>query len=252
MDKPPFDNVDVRRAFSAAYDREAHVAVLLEGQGVPMIHLAPPGIFGAPPIDEVGVGTNIEYAQARLVAAGYPNCEGFPPITMLTYDGDWPVRMVEFAQAQWAENLGCDIDLIQIQQLQFIEMLDAIKEDDPTFAPHMFTLGWGADYADENNWVGDLLWCKGFNNSKRPCDEIDEMIEAARVETDLDRRIMLYRKIEEAFFGEDGSVPIMPTSTSVNQWARHAWLDSTYALIGGDPWHNWTIDQEAQLAVRND
>ncbi|MCO5182969.1 MAG: peptide ABC transporter substrate-binding protein [Anaerolineae bacterium] len=251
-DKPPFDNVDVRRAFSAAYDREAHVAVLLEGLGLPMIHLAPPGIYGAPPIDEVGVGTNIEYAQERLAAAGYPNCEGFPPVTMLTYDGDPPVRMVEFAQAQWSENLGCEIDLIQIQQLQFLEMITVLGDDDPTLAPHIFTLGWGADYADENNWVGDLLSCTGFNHAKRLCDEIDEMIEAARIETAPEKRIALYRQIEEAFFGKEGLFPIMPTSTSINQWARHTWLDSSYALIGGDQWQNWTIDREAQLAARGE
>jgi oligopeptide transport system substrate-binding protein len=252
MDKPPFDNVDVRRAFSAAYDREAHVDVLLEGLGLPMKHFAPPGIFGAPPINEVGVGTNIDYARERLAAAGYPNCEGFPPITMLTYDGDWPVRMVEFAQAQWSVNLGCDIGLIQIQQLQFIEMIDVVKTDNPATAPHIFTLGWGADYADENGMVGDLLWCKGFNQSKRPCDEIDEMIEAARIETDPEVRIALYRQIEEAFFGEGGSFPIMPISMGMSQWARHTWLDSTYSLTSGDQWYNWTIDQEAQLAARND
>jgi oligopeptide transport system substrate-binding protein len=252
MDKPPFDNPDVRRAFSAGYDREAHIEVLLEGQGLPMRHFAPPGIFGAPPLNEVGVGTNIAYAKERLAAAGYPDCEGFPPIVILTYDGEWPVKQAEFAQTQWSENLGCDSDQIEIQQLQFIEMLSELEDADPTAAPHIFTLGWGADYADENNWVGDMLACKGFNTSKRPCDEIDDMIVAARVEANQQVRVDNYRQIEEAFFGEDGSFPIMPVTVIMATWAKRSWLDSIYSQLGGNQWYNWTIDQEAQLAARND
>ena len=49
MTKAPFDNVHVRRAFSAAFDRETFVAEVRQGQGLPMKHFAPPGIFGAPP-----------------------------------------------------------------------------------------------------------------------------------------------------------------------------------------------------------
>ena len=43
-----------------------------QGQGLPMSHFAPPGIFGAPPIDEVGVGFDPEFAAAEMAAGRLP------------------------------------------------------------------------------------------------------------------------------------------------------------------------------------
>lgn len=110
-----------------------------------MKHFAPPGIFGAAPINEVGVGYDVEYAQAQLAEAGYPDCEGFPVVTLLGYSGQNTLNWIEFAQSNWSENLGCDPSLIQIEQQPFAELLAATQEDVPDEeAPHMWTLAWGS------------------------------------------------------------------------------------------------------------
>lgn len=250
MTKPPFDNVHVRRAFSAAFDRQAFIDTVRQGQGLPMKHFAPPGIFGAPPIDEVGVGYDPEYARAEMEAAGYPNCEGFPQVTLLGYSGQSTLNWIEFAQKQWEENLGCDPGLIQIEQQSFSDLLTTTAADDDT-APHMWTLGWGPDYGDENNWVGDVLHCNNTNRIKRTCNEIDQMIEQAREESDPAKRIELYRQIEDAFFGPEGEFPFMPIFLRIGYSAQHSWLSYTPALFGGDQWYNWTIDWEAKQAAMN-
>jgi len=248
--KPPFDDPRVRRAFSAAFDRETFVTEVRQGQGLPMKHFAPPGIFGAPPIDEVGVGYDPEFAKQQLADAGYPNCEGFPTVTLLGYSGQTTLNWIEYAQKQWEENLGCK-DVIQIEQQSFRELLAATAADVPDEeAPHMWTLGWGPDYPDENNWVGDVLWCENpGNRMKRECNEIDDMIVQAREETDPDKRVEMYREIEEKFFGPEGEMPMAPLILRIAFVAQHSWLTAPRALFGGDQYYNWTIDQAAQLAA---
>jgi ABC-type oligopeptide transport system substrate-binding subunit len=215
-----------------------------------MIHFAPPGIFGAPPIDEVGVSFDPEFAREQLAEAGFPGCEGFPQVTFLSRSGSSTGK--EYAQAQWAEHLGCSPEQIHIEQMPGREARAAIRGPAET-RPHMWLGGWGPDYPDENNWVGDVLWCQGEHPAirRRQCSELDDLIVEARQEPDPDRRITLYRQIEEGFFGPEGETPFMPLCTGMWYIARHSWLDRGLRdPFSGEQWYNWTIEWEAKQAAQ--
>ena len=251
MTKPPFDDVHVRRAFSMAFDKQLFIDTVRQGQGIVMNHFTGPGIFGAPPMDEVGQGFDPELARQELAAAGYPDCEGFPPVTLLGYAGQNTLNWIEFAAGQWQDNLGCDASRITVEQLPFAELLAGTKASNPdSDVPHMWTLGWGPDYADANNMLGDVLWCEGENRSKRSCNELDDLIVEARLETDPAKRVELYRQLEEGFFGTEGEFPLFPIFLRIQYAPQHAWLVRPLSLFGGQQLYNYMIDQAAQLEAR--
>ncbi len=66
--KPPFDDVNVRRAFSQAIDRQSLIDNVTKGGQIPATSFAPPGIFGAPAPGTVGLGYDPDAAKAALQA----------------------------------------------------------------------------------------------------------------------------------------------------------------------------------------
>jgi oligopeptide transport system substrate-binding protein len=253
FDKSPTDNVHVRRAFSAVIDRQAFIRDVQDNLGVPMIHFTPPGMFGAPPHDQIGVGYDPDYARAQMAEAGYPNCEGFPPMEIAAFPGgvDWVVFLINALQRE----LGCDPNLFTIEQHAFESLIDAVSfRQDAADRPHMWTLGWSPDYNDANNWVNDVLGCESLHNDmKRPCSEVDELIRAAMIESDPDTRIAQYAQIETMFFEADGLFPIIPLSMPVGYVLHKPWFSApveTDGIYGGEHFDYLTVDQAAQQAAR--
>ncbi len=251
-DKAPFDNVHVRRAFSASIDREAYIQEIRQGRGIPMIHFTPPGIFGAPPINEVGVGYDPEFALQEIGAAGYPNCQGLPPIVFVVSTGQGP--LAEFVAASVERELGCDPNTMTIEQQEFTVLLELIKPQNAIEdRPNIWAIGWSSDYPDANNWVADVLSCEAENDQKRPCSEVDDLITQAARETDPNTRVELYYQIEDMFFGPDGEQPIIPLYLGITFSLTKPWVTGPFDTDGlfGGPHYDWrTIDQAAQLAGR--
>jgi peptide/nickel transport system substrate-binding protein len=249
-DKPPFDDVHARRAFGAIIDRNAFISEVLQGRGVPAIHFTPPGMFGAPPINEVGVGYDPEYAAEQLALAGYDNCEGFPTIEVDAGGG-----FGEFLAAAAERDLGCNRDLFTLSDVSFTVLLEWIDpRNAPEDRPNMWGIAWGPDYGDANNWVGDVLHCESENTLKRPCSEVDDLIDQARREPDPQTRIELYYRIEEMFFGPEGEHPIIPLFVWLTLNLKQPWADiplATDALYGGAHYDWRSIDVEAQAAALN-
>jgi oligopeptide transport system substrate-binding protein len=254
--KPPFDNVYVRRAFSASIDRVAIINDAAGGLGAPMIHITPPSMPAAPPIDEIGVGYDPDWAREQLAQSPYPGCEGFPEVHSVSQPGR-RTRYVEFLIQAWATELGCDPSLFQNEVIEdFSNMIPVISiNNDMELRPEWHPIGWGPDYPDSNNWVGDILKCDIDNAfTSRPCSEVDDVIQQAREETDPATREELYAQIEDMFFGSEGIFPAAPIRLVASYALYQPYIEGpieTDGQVGGEHYDYYTIDKAAQDAVRN-
>jgi 16S rRNA (guanine(527)-N(7))-methyltransferase RsmG len=190
FESPAFSIPEVRQAFGRAIDRERVVREVHDGLGRPMRHLAPPGVIGAPPIDEVGAGYSPDMARQLMDSSIYGDCRLMPPITYMVSTSDIALEQAELLRQMWMEELGCTEEQITIQQVQFGELLATTRPDSGIKRPDLWDLGWASYYPDQDNWLGDVLHCHDSENRQlRPCSEVDQLIRLAnRDVTILHRR----------------------------------------------------------------
>ena len=79
--KPPFDNVDVRRAFALAVDKKALADQVLAGQVVAADRILPTGLLGTQ-LPITGLALDPAAAKAALAQAGFADGKGLPEITL--------------------------------------------------------------------------------------------------------------------------------------------------------------------------
>jgi oligopeptide transport system substrate-binding protein len=239
MTKPPFDNVLVRKAFSAAIDRETMVRDVV-GSGVPATQFAPKGVFGAPD-PEVGIGYDPEQAKAWLAEAGYPDGEGFPAVTYRYFSNTLEEALAQALQAMWSETLNVNVEL---ESMEFPAFLASTAADVPLDEmPEMWRLGWGADYPDENNFVYEVFHCTDSQNRPRAaCTEADELAKAAGRETDPAKRIEMYRQVEQMMFGDE--VRVAPYYHRGFTILTKPYIERSYPTFAPVNWDSWRVVEQ--------
>jgi peptide/nickel transport system substrate-binding protein len=122
--KPPFDDINVRKAFNLAIDREAMIALLLQGNGVTQYGPLSSGVIGYwAGVEDYGYPFNIDEAKSLMEAAGYTyNADGMAEkdgvvlaLTLYTLPVESWVKAAEVLQQQ-LQALGVEITIEQGDQ----------------------------------------------------------------------------------------------------------------------------------------
>jgi oligopeptide transport system substrate-binding protein len=250
-DQFPMDDVRVRRALAAAIDRQGLVDETLSGDGIVTSGFAPPGSMATPGHSGAPApSSDLNYAKEQLAAAGYPNCQLFPRVTLMI---DKSRRSMDLAQAvvqMWQNNLLCNDTRFDIQQGDMRLLLEGVNT--PLAAewqtrPQISLVTWQADYPDAANWLGDLLHCqRGYFQIGRSCELVDDLIERAAEQRGADARAALYAEAEALLFGKEGLQPIAPLFTDVQPLAVQSSLtvptSTPPLIIGPMRYDRWQLD----------
>ncbi len=198
--RPPFDDVRVRRAFILATDRGALVQRTRPDCFPATGGFVPPGMPGH--TEGIGLPYDPEQARQLLAQAGYPGGVGFPVVECLTFPERYDIG--EDLHVQWRQNLEADIEWEMMERQALLDRLG----NNP---PHLFILGWRADYPDPDDYlrayIGDVqrqTWRnKDYNN----------LVKHAQRCLDQAERMEMYKEAERILVDEAPIMPIFHNST---------------------------------------
>ena len=196
VDRKPFDNPKIRKAFAMAIDRDVLPKILQGGQ-TPATSWIPPGMLAHNP--EIGLKFNPAGAQGLLKEAGYPDGKGLPPI-VLGYNTDEEKKLVaEAIQSMWQKHLGVVVKIENQEWKVFLKKL----QTDPFPA---FRSGWGADYPDPDNFMKLFTSNSGNNHGRWKNSRYDQLLELAARELDAKKRAQLYDDAQKMLTETDAAI----------------------------------------------
>lgn len=243
--KPPFDDVRVRTAFAQSIDRQSLIDNVTKGGQTPATSFAPPGIFGAPEPGKVGLAYDPETAMASLQA--YLDEEGMTiddfnalGVTLMHNTSEGHATIAAAIQQMWADNLGVEV---RVENQEWKVYLTTIKNTTPLEEmPHIWRLGWCADYPDENNWIHEVFNSEaGANRVRHDNADFDALTEAAAVAEDPAEREALYEEAEKMFAEEMVAYAPIYHYTTVN--VTKPWLTRNFPPLGANDFYNWVLGE---------
>ncbi|MBK8905991.1 MAG: peptide ABC transporter substrate-binding protein [Anaerolineaceae bacterium] len=247
-----FREPTLRRAFSAAIDREGLVEEVYGGSAVPVRHLIPPGVVGALPVDEIGKGYNPDFARLQMAESGFNSCRLMPEIRFMVSSSDLSLLQAELIRQMWVEELSCTETQIKIEQVPFGTLLANTRPDAGAARADVWELAWASYYPDAHNWAGDLIHCEeSENRENRPCSEVDTLIRQASQTVDPAERQAIYRQVETLLFGDEGIAPIAPLYLRADTLLVQNWVTFQPAVFGGEQYDSYTIEVDRKELERS-
>lgn len=202
IDKPPFDDPMVRKAFTLAVDREKLVEEFFGNTGQVAHGFLPPGL--------PGYDTSIpdilfdpDEARRLLADSSYGGPDGLPPILYTTANvGGRASARVESLLDMWNRNLGVKVGVRLLDADTYLYALRGRIDN-------MFDHGWVADYPSPQNFL-DILFRSGAKNNlgKYSSPEGDALLDKAQVEQNEDQRLELYRHVERLLVRDSAAIPL--------------------------------------------
>jgi oligopeptide transport system substrate-binding protein len=200
--KPPFDDVNIRKAFALAIDKDKIVSLVYRDLVQSAGGILPPGIPGYNE-DLRGLDFDPEVARDLIAASDYNDVSALPPITVTTSGyGGGISGYLEAVIQEWRANLGVEVTVRVLEPERYIYFLKEEKDE-------LFDMGWIADYPHPQDFL-EVLFSTGAENNfgEYSNEEIDKLLEKAAVETDSALSLEQYQQIEQMMVDDAACLPL--------------------------------------------
>jgi len=209
--KEPFNDVDIRRAFSMAIDKDKLVSLIYKNTMSPADGILPPGMPGFNDLLN-GLDYDVELANKMISDSKYGSVSNLPPINITI--GGWGGQIPSELEAiihEWRINLGVEVEVRQLEPELYLYGLMQEKDE-------MFYWGWSADYPHPQNFL-EVLFASGseYNVGGYSNQEVDSLLQMASREQDKEASLELYRQSEQLLVSDAACMPL--------------WYGKSYVLV---------------------
>ncbi|MBI2830307.1 MAG: peptide ABC transporter substrate-binding protein [Chloroflexi bacterium] len=200
--QPPFDDVNIRRAFSHAINKDKIALLTFKNTAQRADGILPPGIPGYNK-DLTGLKFDIDKARQLIATSRYGSVANLPPITLTTSGfGGGISSELQAIIFQWKQDLGIEVKVRQLEPERFVYKL---REE----VDQMFAFGWIADYPHPQDFL-DILFRSGSENNyggyHNP--EVDALLDKAGREANFNASLALYQQVEQKLVDEAAVIPL--------------------------------------------
>ncbi|MBO0779316.1 MAG: peptide ABC transporter substrate-binding protein [Ktedonobacteraceae bacterium] len=249
----PFDDINVRKAFSLALDKDLLVQSVLKGAGIPTNHLLPEGMPGYAKNLKGVDGTpstkaNVDMAKQALAASSYGSAAKLPPITLTYYTGSTTAKnLITAIQQQWKDVLGVDVKTTAVEFSKLVELETSTHASSGPL--QVWYLAWIADYPDPQDWLS-VFFGKGAdyndfnfgqNNGSAASQQqaIQDQLAQADVTQDQNQRLQMYNDAEQKIVDQVGWIPIDQGKSNVLINPKlHGYVENPLGVHSPDSWGN--------------
>lgn len=237
--KPPFDDVNVRKAFSWAIDRTALVENVTKGGQKPANYFSRPGLAAAPNPNEVNFGppltADVQKAKEFLTASKYHDADSLGEITLMTDQVEGHIKIAEAIQQMWQEALGVKVNLVTQEWKVFLET----RHND---LPQIARNGWCQDYPDADNFLRVVMRSNSPQNETHWGNEkFDHLVDEAARETDLIKRKELYLQAEKILVDDEAAIIPLYWHTRVE--VTKPYVTRTHGTGSQEAFEKWTLNK---------
>lgn len=238
--RAPTDNLLVRKAISAAVDKQILIDVVIKGSHFLATTLAHPLSFGSvnSKEEQVGIPFNPEQAKKWLAEAGYPDGKNFPKLVLMHNTSETHGEIAKGIKTLLKHYLNIDIE---IQDIDWNRYNDAVIPLQPATSPHLFRYSVCVDYPDAINWLGAFHSSTGFNwLSGKNSELFDKMIDDGQFGGEAQRRKKFNNRAEQILTEEE--VAIIPLYFNNAQFLVKPRVKDWYHIaFGGQHINKWSL-----------